>query len=241
MNKKPVDFFTKEAAQLYDQKNSKLFPISDCVHFLMGLILKDIPARSRILCVGAGTGAEILSLSRSFPEWRFLALDPSLAMLDLCRERVEAAGVADRCEFVHGYVQDLPDEAVFDAVLSVFVAHFVARDQRSGFYRHMTNRLRKDGYLIDVEISFDLDSAEFPSMLKNWEALQTLMGATPDSLASLPKQLKEILTVLPPTETEALIRESGLGCPVRFFQSLMIHGWYGKKTQIPGCGQTEVT
>ncbi|MCM0082224.1 class I SAM-dependent methyltransferase [Geomonas sp. Red32] len=234
MNKKPVDFFTKEAAQLYDEKNSKLRPISECVHFLMGLILKDIPARSRILCVGAGTGAEILSLSRSFPEWSFVALDPSLAMLDLCRERIEAAGVADRCEFVHGYVQDVPAEASFDAVLSLFVAHFVARGQRSSFYRQMTSRLREDGYLVNVEISFDLESAEFPSMLKNWGAVQTLMGATPDSLASLPKQLKEVLTVLPPTETEALIRESGIACPVRFFQSLMIHGWYGKKTQIQG-------
>jgi tRNA (cmo5U34)-methyltransferase len=229
MNKKPVEFFTEGVAQAYDEKNSKLFPISNCVHFLMGLILKDLPARSRILCVGVGTGAEILSLSRSFPEWTFVALDPSLAMLDVCRERIEGAGVADRCEFVHGYVQDLPDQAIFDAVLSVFVAHFVAGDQRPHFFRHMTNRLRNDGYLINVEISFDLDSVEFPSMLRNWETVQTMMGATPDSLASLPKQLKEVLTVIPPTETEALIRESGIGCPVRFFQAFMLHGWYGKK------------
>lgn len=229
MNKKPVDFFTEEAAQVYDEKNSKLLPISGCVHFLIGLILKDLPARARILCVGAGTGAEILTLSRTFPEWSFVALEPSLAMLNVCRERIESAGVADRCEFVHGYVQDLPGEPIFDAALSVFVAHFVAREERSKFFRHMTDRLRSDGYLINVEISFDLDSVEFPSMLKNWEAVQTLMGATPDSLATLPKQLKEVLTVIPPQETEALLRDSGIGCPVRFFQALMIHGWYGKK------------
>jgi tRNA (cmo5U34)-methyltransferase len=229
MNKSPVDFFTKEAAQAYDAKNSKLSPISDCLHFLMGLVLKDLPARSRILCVGVGTGAEILSLSRTFPEWTFVALDPSLAMLDICRERVESAGVADRCEFVHGYVQDLPREQVFDATLSIFVAHFVRRDERPGFYHHMTSRLRNDGYLINVEISFDLDSVEFPSMLRNWEAVQTLMGATPESLATLPKQLKEMLTVIPPIETETYIRESGIECPVRFFQAMMIHGWYGKK------------
>lgn len=229
MNKGPADFFTKEAAQLYDEKNSKLSRITDCVHFLMGLILKDLPARSRVLCVGAGTGAEILWLSRTFPEWTFVALDPSLAMLDICRERLQGAGVADRCEIVHGHVQDLPGEPAFDAVLSAFVAHFVARDQRSSFYRNMASRLRKDGYLVNVEISFDLDSAEYPSMLGNWAEVQRLMGATPDTLAALPKQLKEVLTVMPPIETEALIRESGIECPVRFFQAFMIHGWYGKK------------
>jgi tRNA (cmo5U34)-methyltransferase len=231
VNKGQVDFFTKEAAQLYDQKNSKLYRISDCLHFLLGLVLKDLPACSRILCVGVGTGAEILALSRAFPEWTFVGLDPSLGMLDVCRERIQSAGVADRCEFIHGYVEDLPAELCFDAVLSVLVAHFVARDQRASFFQHMANHLRKDGYLVNVEISFDLDSVEFPWMLGNWEEVQILMGATPESLAMLPKQLKEMLTVIPPAETEALIRESGIECPVRFFQALMIHGWYGKKSQ----------
>lgn len=229
MTKTPVDFFTKEAAQLYDEKNSKLSRISDCLHFLLGLVLKELPARAKILCVGVGTGAEILSLSRTFPEWTFVGLDPSLGMLDVCRERIESAGVAARCEFIHGYVEDLPDELVFDATLSVLVAHFVARDQRPSFFQHMAGHLREGGYLVNFEISFDLDSPEFPAMLANWGEVQKLMGATPESLAMLPKQLKEALTVLPPEETEALIRECGIESPVRFFQAMMILGWYGKK------------
>jgi len=229
MNKPPVDFFTKEAAQLYDQKNSKLQRIADCMHFLIGLALKDLPARSKILCVGVGTGAEILSLAQTFPEWTFVGLDPSAGMLDMCRERIGEAGLAERCEFVHGYVEDLPAELVFDATLSVLVAHFVPREQRAGFFSHMTRHLRPGGYLVNAEISFDLDSAEFPTMLTGWQEVQKLMGATPESLAMLPKQLKEVLTVLPPAETEALLRDSGIACPVRFFQALLIHGWYGKK------------
>ncbi|MBJ6724153.1 SAM-dependent methyltransferase [Geomesophilobacter sediminis] len=229
MADKSPDFFTKEAAQGYDEKNRKLSRIADCLHFLIGLVLKDLPPRSRILCVGAGTGAEVLALAQAFPESTFVALDPSLGMLDICRERIERAGVADRCELIHGYIQDLPGEPMFDAVLSVLVAHFVPREERSNFFKEMTSRLRKDGTLVNIEISYDLDSNEFPSMLRSWEEVQTLMGATREALDSLPKQLREILTVLSPTETEALIRENGIDCPVRFFQALMIHGWYGKK------------
>lgn len=228
-NKTPVDFFTKEHAQRYDERNSKLAPISASMHFLIGLLLKDLPVRSKILCVGAGTGAEILFLASIFPEWTFVALEPSLSMLDICRERVKNAGLADRCEFVHGYVQDLSTQTDFDAALSLLVAHFVKRDERVGFYRGITDRLRSGGYLVNTEISFDLNSVEFPSMLKGWEAVQTRMGATPEMLASLPKQLKEMLTVLSPHETETLIRQSGIDLPIRFFQALMICGWYGKK------------
>lgn len=229
MKKPSTDFFNKEAAQRYDERNRKLSDISKCLHFLITLILKDLPVRSRILCVGTGTGAEILALSHIFSEWRFVALEPSLSMLDVCRERVKEAGIEDRCEFVHGYVQDLPLQSDFDAALSLLVAHFIERDERLNFFGGITERLKSGGYLVNVEISFDLDSAEFPSMLKNWEAVQALMGGTKESLAMLPQQLKELLTVLPPLETENLMRQSGIKVPVRFFQALLISGWYGKK------------
>lgn len=221
--------FSSDMAQRYDERNRKLSRISSCLHFLMCLTLKELPVRSRILCVGAGTGAEILALAEAFPEWRFVALDPSSAMLDVCRARLKEAGIEERCEFIHGYVNDLPEKSEFNAALSVLVGHFVKQDERVDFYRGMTRRLLSGGYFLNAEISFDLNSKEFPSMLKCWESVQELMGASPESLASLPKLLREALTVLPPTTVEELIRQSGIGTPVRFFQAFMIHGWYGKK------------
>lgn len=223
------DYFNKEASQAYDEKNTKLAPIADCMHFLIRLALKSLPARSRILCVGVGTGAEIFSLSKAFPDATFVGVDPSAAMLDVCRERLKNAGLLDRCELVHGYVQDLPTGENFDAALSVLVGHFVKREERLSFYQNMTSRLRSGGYLVNTEISFDLDSREFPSMVKNWEQVQSLLGATPESLASLPMVLREMLTVLPPSETESLIQQSGIPVPVHFFQAFMISGWYGRK------------
>lgn len=229
MTKPATDFFTKEHAERYDEKNRKLAPISDNLHFLTGLILEKLPVRSKVLSVGAGTGAEILSLAKLFPEWSFVAVDPSLSMLDVCRERIHAAGFSGRCEFVHGLVDEVPARADFDAALAFFVAHFVKRDDRLSFFQNISDRLRVGGYLVNSEISFDLNSPEFPSTLQNWERIQKLMGATPESLAALPQILKETLTVLPPAETEALMRKSGIGLPIRFFQSFMISGWYGLK------------
>jgi tRNA (cmo5U34)-methyltransferase len=224
-----IDHFT-QTAKAYDQRNRQLSAISDNMHFLIRLILGDAPVRARVLCIGVGTGAEILSLSESYKEWTFTGVDPSIGMLDVCRERLSQAGVMDRCELIHGYVQDIPNEANFDIVLSILVAHFVQRADRLSFYQALSGRLRTNGFLVNTEISFDLDSPEFPSMLENWKAVQSLMGATPESLANLSVQLREMLSVISPTETKELLKQSGFPLPIQFFQSFMIRGWYGKKT-----------
>jgi tRNA (cmo5U34)-methyltransferase len=230
MNTKPpvIDHFT-DAARVYDERNRQLAPIIDNMHFLIRLILKNAPVRARVLCVGVGTGAEILSLSKSFPEWTFVGVDPSIGMLDVCRERLSSAGVLNRCELIHGYVHDVPPGENFDAALSILVAHFVKRENRLNFYQAMCSRLCTNGILINSEISFDLNSPEFPLMLKNWETVQSMMGATPESLANLSMQLREMLSVISSAETELLLHQSGILLPVRFFQAFMISGWYGSK------------
>lgn len=228
MSNIPTDFFTKEMAEAYDQRNSRLAPISLNLHFLMSLVLERLPEDSKVLSVGAGTGAEILSLAKTFPHWSFLASDPSLSMLKVCRSRIKDAGLEDRCEFIHGYVSDVPSYD-FDAAFAVLVAHFIKREERQKFYEDMLVRLKKKGLMISAEISFDLESKEFPLMLSNWETVQKMMGGTPESIGKLPLQLREVLTVLPPNEVESIMRASGIPLPIKFFQSFMISAWYGEK------------
>jgi len=230
MKNKPstIDHFN-DAAKQYDERNRQLAPIINNLHFLIRLILNNIPAHARVLCVGVGTGAEILSLAETFTEWTFVGVDPSIGMIDICRERLSNVGVMNRCELINGFVHDVPDGENFDAVLSILVGHFVKREDRLNYYTSMCNRLRPNGILIDTEISFDLNSEHFPLMLNNWKAIQSLMGATPESLANLSIQLREMLTIMPPNEIEMLLNQSGIQLPVRFYQAFMIHGWYGIK------------
>ncbi len=223
-----IDFFTQMAG-FYDERNRQLMPITENMHFLIRLLFKNAPVRARVLCVGVGTGAEILSLSKVFSEWTFVGVDPSSGMLDVCRERLHDAGVLERCELICGYIHDVPMAEPFDAVLSVLVAHFVKREERLNFYRAIHSHLSEEGIFVSTEISFDLNAQEFPSMLKNWETVQSLMGATPESIANLSVQLREMLSVLSPIETEDLLRQSGFYLPIRFFQAFMISGWYAIK------------
>jgi tRNA (cmo5U34)-methyltransferase len=229
MTKKPLDFFGEAAARSYDERNSGLAPISQAMLFLTSLALQGLPSRARVLCVGAGTGSEIISLAKTYPGWTFTALDPSAAMLAVCQARLQGAGLLERCEFVHGYVHDLPSLASYNAALSLLVGHFVPRSERLAYYKDITERVVPGGFIVNAEISFDLDSPELPTMLEGWKAVQTRMGATPDALAELPKQLRDVLSVLPPKEVETMLRAAGIPLPVRFFGAFMICGWVGRR------------
>lgn len=222
-------FFNSDASRSYDEKNRRLAPISGAMHFLTGLALKQLPPDARILCVGVGTGAEILSLSKDNPGWRFTGVDPAAPMLEVCRQRLTEAGVMDRCELITGHVQDVAQGEAFDAALAILVGHFVKAQDRTDFYGAMQARLKPGGMIVNTEISFDLDSAEMPVMLENWKQVQAMMGANPDSLATLDSTLREKLTVLPPARVESLLRDAGFPLPVRFFQAFMITGWHAVK------------
>lgn len=220
--------FDKDMSSSYDEHNKRLSKISDCLHFLSRLTLSDLPETARILCVGIGTGADILALSEAQPGWSFVGVDPSQDMLEVCRAKLEANGLADRCSFVHGYVQDV-DADEFDAAVSFLVAHFVPRDERPEFYQAISARLKPGGQFVSAEISYDLKSESFPAMLQNWSEMQRLRGATPESLEKLPTVLRDQLSVLSVADTETLLQENGFVDPLKFFQAFMISGWHARK------------
>jgi tRNA (cmo5U34)-methyltransferase len=222
------DFFDREKAASYDERNRRLAPLAECLHFLVRLVLAELPERARILCVGCGTGAEILALAAARPGWTFTGVEPSGAMLEICRERLAAARILDRCTLIHGHAQDVPAAPRFDAALSLLVAHFLDVAARRELLRHMVDRLESGGRLVTAEISGDLAAPELPHMLADWARVQELMGATPESLADLPRQLREVLTVLTHDGTEQLLRECGVREPVRFFQAFLVAGWHGR-------------
>lgn len=218
-------FFDQDMADAYDRRNDALAPISTNLHFLLRLVLADLPVDARVLCVGVGTGAEILSLAAAFPGWFFVGVDPSAEMLAVGRRRLEQAGILHRCELVQGYVEDAPREA-FDAVVSLLVAHFIKGEGRPAFYGAIHDRLKSGGRFASAEISGDLDAPEFPAMLEDWKQVQTLMGATPQSLEKLGDMMRETLGVLSPDETRTLVRAAGFAMPIPFFQAFMIRGWH---------------
>lgn len=222
------ELFDRKVSEGYDERNAKFAAVSANLHYLMGVVLSELPPEARVLCAGVGTGAEILGLAPGHAGWRFTAVEPSAAMLDVCRTRLDAAGILDRCDLFEGYLHDLPPEfASFDAVLCILVTQFVLDPEaRQAMFTEMASRLSPGGYLINAEISFDRESPEFEDMLQKWAAMHQ------GDADSIRRALGEYVAVAPPEAIENYLRRAGLPMPVQFAQSLLIRAWYAQKPRL---------
>lgn len=128
-NQESAIVFDEERASTYDEKAAKVAPLRDVLHLLTRLILSELPADARVLCVGVGTGLELIYLAQEFPQWQFTAVGPATAMLDTCRQKAEECGVASRCTWHEGYLDSLPTSAPFDAATCLLVSHFFMQQE----------------------------------------------------------------------------------------------------------------
>jgi tRNA (cmo5U34)-methyltransferase len=230
----PPAAFGPAHAAAYDQRFAKLAPMRDALHLLVGAVFADLPAAARILCVGAGTGHELIYLAQKFPGWRFAAVEPSAPMLEICRRKAEEHGLASRCVFHEGYLESLPPSAPFDAATSLLVSQFVlAPDARAGFFRAIAERLLPGGYLASADLAADTASAAYQSLLEVWLRLMRETGSPPEQLERLRETYGRDVALLPVEQVSSLIASAGFETPVLFLQTGLIHAWYARRVLNP--------
>jgi tRNA (cmo5U34)-methyltransferase len=224
-----VQIFENMGAEVYDQFNSHFRQLSESLFLLTMLALRDLPNDANILCVGVGTGADIIDIAKFKSGWTFTGIEPSTAMLSGCKQKLAEAGLTERCELFNGYLSDFNTEKKFDGVVCYFVMHFIDPDERKNIFTDMNKHLKNGGSLVHAEISCDLEASDFPYYLEDWKALHGFAGATEEKLAMMSQVLKEQLYVLSPKQTKTLVEGCGFTNHIQFFQSFLIHGWHGKK------------
>jgi tRNA (cmo5U34)-methyltransferase len=221
--------FDQQAAT-YDQKWSELSPINSALHLLTSAVLAKLPATANILCVGAGTGSEILYLAKRFPSWSFTAVEPSVPMLEVFRRRAKEAGISSRCNFHAGYLDSLPAGRAFDAATAFLVSQFILdRQERSKFFQGIADRLSPEGILVSSDLAGDLNAADGRDLLKVWFTLMKGNGVSPEEVEKMRETYVRDVAVLPPQQVREIIIGGGFELPVLFFQTGLIHAWYAKR------------
>jgi tRNA (cmo5U34)-methyltransferase len=225
--------FEQTHAAVYDQKFVKLAAMRDALPLLISAVFADLPAEARILCVGAGTGHELIHLAQKFPYWHFTAVEPSAPMLEVCRRKAEACGITARCVFHEGYLDSLPPAAAFDAATSLLVSQFIlAPEARTSFFRAIAGRLRPGGYLASADLASDTASATYQSLLDIWIRLMRETGSAPEQMEKMRTAYGRDVAVLPVEQVSSIIASGGFETPVLFFQTILIHAWYAQRTPI---------
>lgn len=197
---------------------------------LIRLILADLPNHTRVLCVGARTGAELLALAEAFPHWQFTAVEPAEPMLAVCRQKAEAAGIADRCNFHQGYLDTLAETEPFDAATCLLVSHFfMEKTERCGFFRKIAERLRPEGYLVSSDLTSDMTSSEYKSLLDMWSRMLRYAGLPSEDIDKYLAAYSKEAALLPKEEVASIMVSGGFTPPVLFYQTLLMHAWYAKR------------
>lgn len=230
-NQQSPILFDQKVAASYDEKTGLWASGRDALFSLMRLIFAELPAEARILCVGVGTGTEMIALARAFPQCQFTAVEPASAMLDICRQKVEENGITSRCTFHEGYLNSLPASDPFDAATCLLVSQFFKEaEERSHFFNQIAQRLRPGGILINSDLVLGLSPPVHQSLFEVWLRMLGGSGWSEEDIDKVRAAWRLHMAALTPPEIEAIIVAGGFNTPVLFFQTLFIHAWFSKRT-----------
>jgi tRNA (cmo5U34)-methyltransferase len=223
--------FDRQAAS-YDQQWQKLAPLNSALHLLTTAFGSKLPANARVLCVGAGTGVEILHLARAFPDWRFTAVEPSVPMLERFQRKAADQGLLPRCVLHAGYLDTLPATDDYDVATAFLVSQFILeRDRRTAFFQSIARRLRPGGRLLSSDLAGNLESEEGQALLEMWFEVMSGGGIPPDGVARMREAYRRDVAVIPPEEVRNLIAAGGFESPTQFFQAGLIHAWQARRSR----------
>ena len=211
----------------YDHRIRNTFPFYETIHPTMNAMLRGlVRSDGQLLIVGAGTGAEILEFGKTNPDWRFLGVDPAQPMLDLAKEKIDAAGLSERASFFRGHVDDLPTGTVYDGATLGMVMHFVADDgTKLKLLRAIASHLKPGAPLVLMDAYGDLTTPESQLLLAAWKHQQNLAGLKWEQVESGMKERMQGIHFVSGTRIEQLLAEAGFHRVQRFFQIFMLGGW----------------
>ena len=225
--------FDQQAAG-YDQRWARTAPIRDLLHFLVEAVFDGLPADARVLCVGAGTGEEIIHLASRFPQWHFVAVEPSAAMLEVFRGKAEQAGIGSRCQLHEGFLESLPAQPPFDAATCFLVSQFILEPAaRIEFFRSIAARLRPGALLASTDLAADTCSRQYEQLLMAWLNTMRAGGVAVAGLEQMRAAYARDVAMVPPAQVASLIEAGGFDSPVQFYQAGLIHGWLSTRMQDP--------
>jgi tRNA (cmo5U34)-methyltransferase len=222
--------YTKGAAG-YDERIRKTFLFYETIHTAINAVLRVyLKSESEILVVGAGTGAEILELGKTNPGWRFLGVDPAQPMLDLAKEKIQAAGLGERVSWFKGYVDDLPTDRLYDGATVAMVLHFVPDDGgKLKLLSGVARRLKSGAPLVLMDTHGDLSAPGSKLLLEGWKHQQNLAGMKWEDVESGMKERMKTCHFVSSARIQELLTEAGFHRIQRFSQNFMLGGWIAFK------------
>lgn len=184
------------------------------------LLAEAAPSDGEILVLGAGGGLELRAFATTQPGWALTGVDPSEAMLGVARQTL--GPLSSRAHLVCGTVDAAP-HGPFDGATSILTMPFIAADNRLPTLRALRRRLRPGARFVMAHHSFPRGPAEDALWMGRYAAFAALSGITPDPATQA--AMLSRLTILSPSDEEALLHEAGFRDIALFYAAMAFRGW----------------
>jgi len=226
--------FGGKRASAYEARVRQVVPGYDALHDLSYLLLnRAVGDGGHVLIAGCGSGNDLLSLARECPNRTFTAFDPSPDMMDLATETVNTAKLTNRCQLLTGTIDNIREDAQFDAATLMLVMHFVPDIDGPTGKRHLlksiSSRLKPGAPFVFAEALADRASVSFAADLDLWRQSMRLAGMDPDEEAKGFKKIVSQMPLIGEPRLRELLNAAEFGEPELFYREHLIHGWLVRK------------
>ena len=231
MNQDELKAFFDQKAPEYNQQWHKMAPINDGLYFFLHTIFAPLPSQARVLCVGAGTGKELIFLAQQFPDWHFTVVEPSGTMLRICRQSVDTSGFTSRCTFHEGYLDTLAVTEKHDAATCFLVSQFIVDpEQRSALFRQIADSLKPGGLLVSSDLASDTASQNYRQLLALWLKVMSSAAIADEDISKMKQAYAKDVAILPSSQIASIIASGGFTSPVQFYQAGFIHAFFAARS-----------
>lgn len=220
------DNTTSQAASSYDANVMKTIPRYELFHSETLELVKTInPTPKTWLDTGCGTGTLIAKASAAFPCVRFVAADPSEAMLDIAKEKLKGRMVA----YLEAGSEELKKTDSFDVITAIMSHHYLDAERRRMATGICFDLLHPNGIYVTFETIRPFSAAGTSIGLARWKAHQLASGKSAEDVE---KHIKRYGTELLPITVEehlALLRATGFSMVEILWASGLQAGFYARK------------
>lgn len=190
------------------------------------------PPAARVLVIGPGPGDELRGLLNSLPDAHFTVLEPSMQMIDGCREVIKQLKASERCELLPQRIElchDL-DFASFNTVISNNVIHLIPPNQQHEILGLLADYVVPGGCLLISSYSepADNDLNEIYFMIARERLLQ--LGMSVDMVENIIKSRGKAVFSLERNFFEKTLKSAGFSEPIPMMQGLLSCLWLVRKT-----------
>jgi tRNA (cmo5U34)-methyltransferase len=173
---------TSQSASQYDKNIAKTIPCYQLFNDeIINLVKFSTPEAKSWLDTGCGTGTLISQVFQEFGNLKFVAADPSEAMLQVAREKLSGLPGLD-IRYVLDGTEQLCCQERFDVVTAILAHHYLDIEDRIKATRNCFHMLNEDGIYITLETIKPNTEQGREIGLKRWRSAQIANGKTPESV-----------------------------------------------------------